>query len=208
MREITLVALLIGFFAIGASSVPAETQSAAPAKEASVDSEAPKDSMTTEQARETLTDLLFSDSIDRIDFQATTFEEGVELVTTSADKIIEMGLPLFGNNHDVVARGLEVIRALDSETARGMYMTFGKEKQTIFVRSQTDARMLGEVVGTAMTIIYEQFGPGISFQDKASKLFHKVRYDSQESSPVLDLCLETVEFVQGLPSKERAKYFR
>jgi len=206
MREITLVALLIGFIAVGTSA--AETQMAVPAKETSADTETPKDPMSNEQAREALTDLLFSDSIDRIDFQATTYEEGTALVTTSVDKIIEMGLPLFGNTDVVVARGLEVIRALDAETARGMYMTFGKEKQTIFVRSQTDARMLGEVVGTAMTIIYEQFGPGISFQDKAGKLFHKVRYDSQESSPVLDLCLETVEFVQGLPSKERAKYFR
>jgi hypothetical protein len=124
------------------------------------------------------------------------------------DKIIEMGLPLLGNTNDVVARGLEVIRALDSETARGMYMTFGKDKQTIFVRDQTDARILGVVVGTAMTIIYEQFGPGISYQDKASKLFHKVRYDPDDASPILQLCLETVEFVQKLPSKERAGYFR
>ena len=208
MREITLVALLIGFVAVGTSSVLAEAQTATPAKEASADTESPKDSMTSEQAREVLTDLLFSDSIERIDFQATTYEEGTALVNTSADKIIEMGLPLLGNMNDVVGRGQEVIRALDSETARGMYMTFGKDKQSIFVHNQTDAQMLGEVVGTAMAIIYEQFGPGISFQDKASKLFHKVRYDSQESSPILDLCLETVEFVQGLPSSERAKYFR
>jgi len=208
MREITLVALLIGFVAVGAPSVLAETQTAVPAKEASADTKAPNDSMTTEQARETLTDLLFSDSIDRIDFQATTYEEGSALVTTSADKIIEMGMPLLGNTNDVVDRGLEVIRALDSATARGMYMTFGKDKQTIFVRNQTDARMLGKVVGTAMTIIYEQFGPGISYQDKAGKLFHKVRVDPEDSTSLLGLCLETVEFVQRLPASERAKYFR
>jgi hypothetical protein len=208
MREITLVALLIGLVVVGASAAVAETQTPSPAEEPSTNADAPKEPMTTEQARETLTDLLFSDSIERIDFQATTYEEGTALVTTSADKIIEMGLPLFGNNDDVVARGLEVIRALDSETARGMYMTFGKDKQTIFVRSQSDARMLGEVVGTAMTIIYKQFGAGISYQDKASKLFHKVRTDPEDSASILDLCLETVEFVQGLPSKERADYFR
>ena len=208
MREITLVALLIGFVVVGASAAVAEAQTPSPAEEPATNAEAPKESMTSEQARETLTDLLFSDSIERIDFQATTYEEGTALVTTSADKIIEMGLPLLGNMDDVVGRGLEVIRALDSETARGMYMTFGKDKQSIFVRDQAQAKMLGKVVGTAMTIIYEQYGPGISYQDKASKLFHKVRVDPEDTATILDLCLEQVEFVQGLPSSERVKYFR
>jgi hypothetical protein len=89
-----------------------------------------------------------------------------------------------------------------------MYMTFGKDKQTVFVRSQGDAILFGKLVGTTMSVIYEQYGPGISYQDKAAKLFHKVRTDAEDPTPMLDLCLETVESVERMPSKERAKYFR
>lgn len=208
MREITLVALLIGSVVLGAPVAQAETQQATPAETASVETEAPKDSMTQEQARETLTDVLFSDSIDRIDFQATTYEEGTELVATVTDKVVEMGLPLLGNTNDVVDRSVEIIRALNSETARGMYMTFGKDKQTVFVRNQREARQFGELVGATMSVIYEQYGPGISYQDKAAKLFHTVRFDPEDSSTMLDLCLETVEGVARMPSNQRAKFFR
>jgi hypothetical protein len=208
MREITLVALLIGSVALGASAALAESPATPPSQEASAQTDSSNVPMTTEQAREKLTDLLFSDTIDRIDFQATTFEEGTALVTTSADTIIEMGLPLLGTTDAVVARGVEVIRALDSAKSRGMYMTFGSDKQTIFVRNQAEARRFGEVVGTAMSIIYEQFGSGISYQEKAGSLFHKVRVDPEDSASMLDECLQTVEFVKKLPFEERAKYFR
>jgi hypothetical protein len=208
MREITLVALLIGSVAFGASAALADTPATISAEEASAEAEAPKDPMTQDQARETLTDVLFSDSVERIDFQATTYEEGTALVATSTDRIMELGLPLLGDTNDVVNRGVEIIRGLNSATARGMYMTFGKNKQTVFVRDQREARQFGELVGATMAVIYEQYGPGISYQDKAGKLFHHVRVDPEDSASILDLCLETVEFVQGLPSRERAKYFR
>jgi hypothetical protein len=208
MREISLVALLIGLVAFGSSAALAEPQTAIPAEEASVEIEVPKDSMTQEQARETFTDVLFSDSIERIDFQATTYEEGTAFVATVTDKIIEMGLPLLGNTNDVVNRGVEIIRALNSETARGMYMTFGKDKQTVFVRNQGEALLFGKLVGTTMSVIYEQYGGGISYQDKAANLFHKVRADPEDSTSMLGLCLETVESVERMPSNERAKFFR
>jgi hypothetical protein len=208
MREITSVALLIGLVVFGASATVAGTQTAVPAEETSTNTEAPNDRMTNEKARETLTDMLFSDSVDRIDFQATTYEEGTALVTASADKIIEIGLPVFGDANDVANRGVEVIRALNSNTARGLYSTFGKDKQMIFIRDQNQARMLGKLVGTTMSIIHEQYGPGISYQDKADKLFHKVRVDPEESASMVEIYLETIEFVENLSSKERAKYFR
>jgi hypothetical protein len=208
MRGITSVALLTGLVLLGASAAVAEVQTAAPVEETPANIEPANDRMTSEQARETLTDLLFSDTVDRIDIQATTYEEGTAYVTATADKIIEIGLPIFGDAQDVANRGVEVIRALNSSTARGLYATFGKDKQMIFVRDERQARTLGELVGTAMSIIYDEYGPGISYQAKAGNLFNKVRVDPEDSASMLDLYLETVEFVEGLPPKERAKYFR
>ena len=98
---------------------------------------------------------------------------------------------------------------MNASHAKGMYSTFGKDKQTIFVRDDRQARMFGQIVGKTVSIIYDQAGAkGISYQEKASKMFSKVRVDPDEEMPMLDLYLDTVLFVEKLSFTERQKYFR
>jgi hypothetical protein len=197
MREIVSIALVVGL--VFCVPFEAAAEGLAPTADPNPD----------QQARTRLSDLLFSDVIDRIDFQATTFEEGKALIDAAANTILEMGVPILGDATDTASRGGEIITALNSSHAKGMYSTFGKDKQTIFVRDDRQARMLGEVVGKAMAIIYKQYGSGgISYQNKAEKLFKHVRVDPDEDMPMLNLYLDTVEFVEKLPSGERQKYFR
>lgn len=209
MRELFSIALLTGLLICGAADARAGDQATAPAAEGSREAVAPADAASVETARERLADLLFSDSINRIDFQATTFEAGKSLINSSADTILEMGVPILGDADDTASRGREVITALNSSHAKGMYSTFGPDKQTIFVRDQRQARMFGEIVGKTIAIIFDQVGSGtISYQEKAGKLFKRVRVDPDEEMPMLDLYLDTLDFVEKLPSGERLKYFR
>jgi hypothetical protein len=208
MRATTSVALSILLLTLGVPVVAGQSPSAVRAVGTSVADPSSKEGMTAEQARERLTDLLFSDTIDRIDFQATTFEEGTALVDASIDMIMEMGLPLLGDTRDVVNRGAEIIRALNSSKAQGLYMTFDSDKQAIYVRDPNEARMLGDLVGTTMSILHEEFGSGISYQEKAKSLFNKVRVDTEDTATMLQLHMETIDHVKGLSSKERMPYFR
>jgi hypothetical protein len=207
MRETAHVALLIVLVLVGIAPVATGADQDAPAKGATTDAGVPDDSGSWKQARERLSDLLFSDAIERIDFQATTYEVGASLINTTADKILDIGVPILGDADAAADKGVEVIEALNASKARGLYATIQKEKQSLVIRNRGDAGTLGEVVGTTISIIRDHYGASaVSYRDKAASLFRTVRVDPEETIPLLERYLETVQHVAGLSPNERAKY--
>jgi hypothetical protein len=207
MRELVFVGLL-ACLVVGAQAVAETgTDATAPIEENEVAAETSSDPMTRAQAREQLTDLLFRDDIHRIDFQATSFEAGTTLINTTSDTILDIGLPIFGDAAVAAAKGVEVIEALDASKIRGLYGTFENDKQTIVINSAADAKMLGEVVGAAMSIIHAHYGADkISYRDKAANIFRKVRMDPDDTLSMVEEYLDTMQHVARLSSGEQAKY--
>jgi hypothetical protein len=75
------------------------------------------------------------------------------------------------------------------------------------IRNRGDASTLGEVVGTTISIIRDQYGASaVSYRDKASSLFRAVRVDTDDTTTLLERYLETVQHVAGLSPSERARY--
>lgn len=205
MRELVSNALLIGLVVCGTGNAKAETQKAAEMTPA--DAAVASDQTPNEQATGRLIDLLFSDEIDRIDIRATTFDQATVLVQTATGRILDICMPLLGDPDTVAEKGSAVIEALNASAARGLTMTFSKEKQDLVVESLDDANWLGEIVGETISIIHDQYGTeGISYRDKAANLFHKVRLNPEDSESLLLRHLETVQFVKQSPSSEQRKY--
>jgi hypothetical protein len=194
MRELVYVALLVGLMITGTAS-------------AATDAGVSGDPTSTQRARERLTDLLFSDDIDRIDFQATTYEEGEALIATTVEMIFDIAMPVLGDADVVANKAAEVIQALNASKAKGMYTTFQRDKQSLPVRNDPDARELGKIVGTTISIIHGHYGSAkISYGDKAANLFKKVRIDPEDAISLLERYAETVQFVAELPPPEQAKH--
>jgi hypothetical protein len=197
MRKVAFTVLLVCLTATGVlpSGTDADTT---PGTDAAV---------TVEKARERLTDLLFSDEIDRIDFQATTYEEGVALVHTAVDRILDRGIAALGDASIAADKATEVIEALNGSKTKGMYMTFQKEKQALKVRNRAEAARLGDIVGETISIIYAEYrSPAISSGDKAANIYKRVRIDPEDAISLMERYEETVEFVANLSPAERAKY--
>jgi hypothetical protein len=197
MPKVAFTALLVCLTAAGV--LPAATDDdTTPGTDAAV---------TVEKARERLTDLLFSDEIDRIDFQATTYEEGVALIHTAVDRILDRGVAVLGDASIAADKATEVIEALNGSKTKGMYMTFQKEKQALKVRNRAEAARLGDIVGETISIIYAEYrSPAISYGDKAANIYKRVRIDPEDAISLMERYEETVEFVANLSPAERAKY--
>jgi len=207
MREAAHVALWVALMVAGTAQAATGADPAATPEDSTTNAATATDPTFGEPPRERLTDLLFSDDIDRIDFQATSFEAGTTMINATSDTILDIGLPILGDPGIVAARGVEVIEALDGSKIRGLYATLEKDKQTIFVRNATDAKALGEVVGTTISIIYSHYRSGqISYRDKAANLFGKVRMDPDDTLSMVERYLDTVQFVEKLSPGEQAKY--
>ena len=209
MRETPQVALMIAMVLVITPQVVigAEPEAPAPEKETTADVAVPADPTFGGPPRERLTDLLFSDDIDRIDFQATTYSEGMGMVNTTIDRILEMGAETFGDEEIAADRAREVILALDDSKVKGLYATFQKDKQALVINDRADANTLGKVVGTSISIIHGHYGAAeVSYKLKAANLFRRVRIDTEDTVNLVDKYLETVEFVAKLSPSERAKY--
>jgi len=207
MRQFVFIALLAGLMLAGPAVAQTGTDEAAPDKDPAADAGVPESSESRGEAKKRLSDLLFSDRVDRIDFQATTYEEGAAMINLTADEILDVGIPLFGNAADVADRATEIIEALNASNAKGLYATFQKDKQTLLVRGRADARSLGEIVGTTMTIIFTHYRTTkFSYQEKAGNLFAKTRRDEQDSTTLLELYRDTVRYVTTLPLSEQSRY--
>jgi hypothetical protein len=207
MCQFACIALLAVLVTFGPAAAQTDTEQAAPGKETPADPVAPDDPAARDEAKTRLTDLLFSDRIDRIDFQATTFKEGTAMIETSADGILDEAIPLLGNAGDAADRAAEVIEALNANRARGLYATFQKDKQTLFVRNRADARVLAEIVGTAIEIIFSHYRTTkFSYREKAENLFDKARRNEQDSTTLLEMYRDTVRYVSSLPMSEQSRY--
>jgi hypothetical protein len=207
MRETAHVALLIVFMLVITAHVATGADPEATEKDEAADAVVPADPTFGGPPRERLTDLLFSDDIDRIDFQASTYAEGMGMVSTAVDRILEMGSETLGNEDLAADRGREVILALNDSKAKGLYATFQKDKQTLVINDRADANTLGKVVGTSITIIHDHYGAAeVSYKLKAANLFRRVRVDTDDTVSLVAKYLESVEFVAELPPNERAKY--
>jgi hypothetical protein len=205
MREIVSIALLIGLAVCGIGIVDAANQEAVEADPG--DPIASADPAAIDRMNAKLTDLLFSDQIDRIDFRATTFEEATVLVQTTTGRILDICVPLLGDAEMVAERSVEVIEALNTSAARGLALTFSNTKQDLIVESLTEADWLGEIVGETISIIHEYYGSGeISYRDKASNLFGRVRLNPEDSESLLLRHLETVQYVKSSSPSEQRKF--
>jgi hypothetical protein len=205
MREIVSIALFVGLVFCGSGLAGAEDPQALEAS--TTDAANPNEPASTDQASTRLVDLLFSDEIDRIDIRANTFDEASVLVQTATGRILDICMPLFDDPGVVAEKGAAVIEALNVSAARGLTLTFSKEKQDLVVASLDQANWLGEIVGDTILIIHGQYGPdGISYRDKAANLFHKVRLNPEDSESLLLRHLETVRFVKDSPTAEQRKY--
>lgn len=204
MRQAISIAFVIGLVACSIGSTGAAEEASAPAETGPGDSVS---QASIDELNAKLTDLLFSDQIDRIDFRATTFEEATVLVQTATGRILDICLPLLGDPEIVGEKSAEVIEALNTSAARGMALTFSKTKQDLIVASLDDANWLGEIVGETISIIYDYYGSGeISYRDKAGNLFHHVRLNPEDSESLLLRHLETVQFVKGSSPAEQRRF--
>jgi hypothetical protein len=207
MRETLYVALVVGLMVAATAHAATGSDRVAPGEHATTHADVSGDPTSTKQARERLTDVLTSNDIDRIDFQATTYEEGIALINTTIEEILDIGVPVLGDAKVVADKAVEVVLALNASKMRGTYATFQEDKQTLFVRSQADASGLGEIVGTSISIIHGHFGSTeLSYKNRAANLFRRVQIEPEDTRTLLETYLETVEFVAQLPSHERAKY--
>jgi hypothetical protein len=159
------------------------------------------------QARETLSDMLASELIDRIDFEAETYEQGMAHIHATVDRILELNLNDWQDTTVLVHRASQVIEAFNSHKQRGLMLTFGTDLKKIPVRTPAEAHQLGELVGTTVSLIREQFREkDVSYHDVATKLFRSVVLDAEEG-PFLEQYLDGIQRIADLPSEKRARYF-
>jgi len=207
IRETAHVALWVVLTAAGTAQTTAGAEPEATSEDATTGAGLTADSTSGESPRERLTDLLFSDGIDRIDFRAPTYEQGAGMIDTTVDRILEMGSEVLGDERIAAEKAAEVIVALNASEARGLYATFQKDKQSLVIRDRGGADTLGKVVGTSISIIHRHYGSAeISYREKSANLFRRVRVDTDNTVDLVQEYLETVEFVAELSADERAKY--
>jgi hypothetical protein len=159
------------------------------------------------EARLTLVDLLASERIERIDFEAETYEEAMNLLHAAADAILLENLGDFQETRVLVDRASQVIEGFNVHKPRGMLLTFGKNPERVAVRDPREARILGEMLGRAVTLIREEYGvQGVSYRDKSIKLFRSVILNVEEGSLLVQYA-DGIERIEDLPRTQRARYF-
>lgn len=205
-----LLVASIAFFVL--CTVPATARPAADDPPAPPPPAGPGDSGPTRaditKARDTLADLLVSEKIDRINFEAETYDQGMALIYTAVDSI------LAGRPQDVqdittyTDHAAEVIGALNSHKPRGLLMTYGQNVDELPVRDAGDARMLGELVAGTASLIHEQLNPDPpSYYDISTKLFRSVILDPEEG-PFLNQYLDGIQSIAREPRDKRNHYFQ
>jgi len=198
MRKAAFVALLACITVAGAAPAATDADTTTPGTDAA---------LAVEDARDRLTDLLFSDEVDRIDFQATNYEEGVVLIHTSVDRILNTGIVVLGDATTAADKATEVILALNASKAKGTAMTFQKNKQSLPVRNRDEAVQLADIVAGTISIIHNEYGSGdISYGEKAANLFSRVRTHSEDAGTLMETYLQTVDLVADLSPRERSDY--
>lgn len=200
--SMALLAMPGGF----AAAWQAEEPPAAESRPAGEDAPGARDEELA-RARETLSDLLASEMINRIDFEAETYAQGMANIHATADRILEMTATEEGDIAELVHQISQVIEALNSHAPRGLVLTFGSDVKRLPVVTPAEARQLGELVGSTVSLIRNHFrGRIVSYHDAATKLFRSVVLDVGEG-PFLEQYLDGIQRVADLPPERRARFF-
>ena len=107
MREAAHVALWVALMLAATPQTATGAEPEATSEEATQGADLANDPRLGDPPRERLTDLLFSDDIDRIDFQATTYEEGTGMIETTVADEHEVRLVVRGEPY-AESRGTEI----------------------------------------------------------------------------------------------------
>lgn len=214
MRRIILRAALIASSIAAAAlsgglAAAGQSSEAPPAHQSAAEqSDSRSDDVEINRARETLATLLASDRIDRIDFEAETFDQAMDHIHATVDRILELNLVGSQDITVLVDHASQVIEALDSHNPRGLTLTFGKNVKTIPIRNPGEARLLGELVASTVSLIRDHSGEkNVSYGDIATKLFRSVILDVEEG-PFVVQYLEGIQRIADQSSARRARYFQ
>ena len=130
-------------------------------------------------ARDQLVDLLASESIERIDFRAPTYDEALGLIETVAGDVLQRTRGTF----PTPAQAVECIRTVavtfDDHTPRGLSTTFF-DQLSFPVSDQASAQELAEVLGDATVIVAQYAGPDAAADRVATAA------DNLFQTPILD----------------------
>jgi hypothetical protein len=175
--------------------------------EAPAEADSPARDAELERVREKLTDLLISEEIERIDYEAETYEQGMNHVGLTVQTILDQTVAGSRNIELLGQHAAQVIEALDSHKPVGLTTTFGKGVKRLPIVSRGDSRMLGELVGTTVNLIREQLGEtSVTYRQVAINLFRSVLLEV-EGDPFLVQYLEGIQRIAELPPSKRSRYF-
>lgn len=126
------------------------------------------------KAREQIVDLLASESIEKIEFVAVTYDEAMKLIYAATDSYLEGAIKPLGGIDPAREYGVEVLRGLEDHKVR-----FKNEdgidlvgKRVLAIKTADEARQLGEVVGRVAEIVHEASpSRGVSIRRAAEKVF-------------------------------------
>ncbi len=97
--------------------------------------------------------------------------------------------------------------APNDSKAKGTAMTFTKNKQSLPVRNHDEAIQLADIVTGTISIIHNEYGAGnISYSEKATNLFSRVRTSEEDSGTLMDNYSQTVDLVADVSPRERSSY--
>jgi hypothetical protein len=160
------------------------------------------------RAQDTLADLLASEQIDRIDFEAETYHQAMAHIQVVVDTILARNTEGSQEITVFADQAGQVIKALDSHKPRGLILTIGKDVDRIPVLDPGEARMLGELVGKTVSLIREQYGKHqVSYYEMSARLFRSVILDVEEG-PFLAQYLDGIQLIADQPAAKRGRYFR
>lgn len=200
----TLVAATIAASALLVSPASAQTGTL-PAAE--LGAKAPREAQM-EMAREKMVDLLVSEGIERIDYQAETYEDAMRLVNATIDAIFIPNISDYDNLMLLADHAGQIVQSFNETKPRGTALTFAPETHRIAIRNPTEARIMGEIIGNALSLINDQFdSPTLSYKDRSRGLFRSVVPDTEEG-PYLNQYLDGIAIIASLPRDERVRYLQ
>jgi hypothetical protein len=160
-------------------------------------------------ARERMVDLLVSERIDRIDYQAETYEDAMRLVNATIDAIFIPNISDYdGDLMRLADHAGQIVNSFNETKPRGTALTFAPETKRLAIRNPTEARLLGEIIGNTLSLINDQFdSETLSYKDRSRGIFRSVVPDTEEG-PYLNQYVDGIAIIASLPRDKRARYFQ
>lgn len=126
------------------------------------------------KAREQIVDLLASESVEKIEFVAVTYDEAMKLIYAAADSYLEGAIKPLDGVEPAREYGVEVLRGLEDHKVRyknedGIDLV---GKRVLSIKTADEAGQLGELVRRVAEIVHEATpGRGVSIRRAAEKVF-------------------------------------